>query len=106
MTPIEKLFRNGEKAPYGVRPGELNTISSGTGNKPFREKYFDEAFPPWHVQESFDKDHYLINADEWYGPFCKGDADGLCHMHTRVRNALWEAVKYDYELFTRLRDAR
>ena len=74
-----------------------------TDNKPFREKYFDEAFPPWSVCEGEDGTA-LINADDWYGSVNTKDAEALCAMHTRLRMLLWEAVKHDYERFTELRD--
>jgi hypothetical protein len=74
-----------------------------TDNKPFREKYFDEAFPEWHT--CYEKnDMVLINADAFLGPFPTEDAEALTHQYMRVRKALWEAVKYDYKRFTELRD--
>jgi hypothetical protein len=74
-----------------------------TDKTPFREKYFDEAFYPWHVMP--ERNGYsLINANGFFGPVPTQDAEELVRQYERIRKALLEAVKYDYERFTELRD--
>jgi hypothetical protein len=72
--------------------------------KPFKEKYFDEAFLPWYATGMQDGISAIMTPDGWYGNMNDGEAEYLVKEHERLRRALWEAVKYDYELFTKLRD--
>jgi hypothetical protein len=83
-----------------LREGKLMET---TDNKRFKEKYFDEAFPDWYVTYwgtgSEEVRTNVSNCNE----FNLTDMEMMAEYH-RVRNALWEAVKYDYKRFTELRD--
>lgn len=75
-----------------------------TDKTPFKEKYFEETFPHWYVSHTSDGIACVFNQDGWYGKMNEGEAEYLVKEYQRLHKALWEAVKYDYELFTKLRD--